>query len=420
MSQYTERSSESWFSRLGGAIKGVFIGIIIFVIGFPVLWLNEGRAVRRSRALKEGQGATISIQADQVLPENESKLVHLTGKAETNDILSDPAFGISEVAIRLSRDGEIYQWTEDSETKEVKKLGGGVERITTYSYSKKWVSEPVDSSEFKDPAARDSYRNTGTLLKDQVKQAENVNLGAFTLTTEIINKIGDRKTYNFPEGFKLPEQLGPNARIDGDYVIVTPAAANATPAPTAPPAEPSQATAEAATPAATAPAPTPADVIGATRYKFSIVKPHDISLIAVQKGNTFAAYVASNGNKILELKDGIHTADAMFAAAQASNRTLTWFLRVVGFLCMLIGLSMVFRPLSVLGDIVPFIGNIIGIGTGLLAFLIATPCTLVTIAIAWIVYRPVLGILLLAVAAGSIYLIVKKKKELAAAKATAA
>jgi hypothetical protein len=87
---------------------------------------------------------------------------------------------------------------------------------------------------------------------------------------------------------------------------------------------------------------------------------------------------------------------------------------------MLIGLSMVFRPLSVLGDIVPFIGNIIGIGTGLLAFLIATPCTLVTIAIAWIVYRPVLGILLLAVAAGSIYLIVKKKKELAAAKATAA
>ncbi len=414
MSQYTERSSESWFSRLGGAIKGVFIGIIIFVIGFPVLWLNEGRAVKRSRALKEGQGATISIQADQVLPENESKLVHLTGKAETDDILSDPTFGISEVAIRLSRNGEIYQWTEDSETKEVKKLGGGVERITTYSYSKEWVSEPVDSSEFKDPAARDSYRNSGTLLKDQVKQAENVKLGAFSLTTEIINKIGDKKTYNFPEGFKLPEQLGPNARIDGDYVIITPAAANATPAAeAATPTDPNQTT-------AAAPAPAPADVIGATRYKFSIVKPHDISLIAVQKSNTFAAYVASNGNKILELKDGIHTADAMFAAAQASNRTLTWFLRLVGFLCMFIGLSMVFKPLSVLGDIVPFIGNIIGIGTSLLAFLIATPCTLMTIAIAWIVYRPLLGILLLAIAAGAIYMIVKKKKELDAAKAAAA
>ncbi|MGI5923555.1 MAG: TMEM43 family protein [Lentisphaeria bacterium] len=404
MSQYTERSSESWFSRLGGAITGVFIGLIIFAIGFPVLWFNEGRAVKRARALKEGQGATISIQADQVLPENEDKLVHLTGKAETEDTLRDPKFGISEVAIRLSRTGEIYQWTEQSQTEEVKKLGGGVDRITTYSYSKKWVSEPVDSNEFKDPAARESRRNSGTVLADTVEQAENVKLGAFTLTTEIINKIGSEKTYKFPEDCKLPEQLGPTARIDGDYVIITPA-------PAAPPTEAEQ-TAVAAT--------APAEVIGATRYKFSIVTPHDISLIAVQKGDKFAAYIASNGNKILELRDGIHTADAMFAAAQASNRTLTWILRLVGFVCMYIGLSMVFRPLSVLGDVVPFIGNVIGMGTGILAFLLATPCTLVTIALAWIIYRPLLGILLLAVAAGAIYMIIKKKKELTAAKASAA
>ena len=225
MSQYTERSSESWFSRLGGAITGVFIGLIIFAIGFPVLWFNEGRAVKRARALKEGQGATISIQADQVLPENEDKLVHLTGKAETEDTLRDPKFGISEVAIRLSRTGEIYQWTEQSQTEEVKKLGGGVDRITTYSYSKKWVSEAVDSNEFKDPAARESRRNSGTVLADTVEQAENVKLGAFTLTTEIINKIGSEKTYKFPEDCKLPEQLGPTARIDGDYVIITPAPA---------------------------------------------------------------------------------------------------------------------------------------------------------------------------------------------------
>ncbi|NMA47185.1 MAG: hypothetical protein GX945_11565 [Lentisphaerae bacterium] len=404
MSQYTERSSESWFSRLGGAITGVFIGLIIFAIGFPILWFNEGRAVKRARALKEGQGATISIQADQVLPENEDKLVHLTGKAETEDTLRDPKFGISEVAIRLSRTGEIYQWTEQSQTEEVKKLGGGVDRITTYSYSKKWVSEAVDSNEFKDPAARESRRNSGTVLADTVEQAENVKLGAFTLTTEIINKIGSEKTYKFPEDCKLPEQLGPTARIDGDYVIITPA-------PAAPPTEAEQ-TAVAAT--------APAEVIGATRYKFSIVTPHDISLIAVQKGDKFAAYIASNGNKILELRDGIHTADAMFAAAQASNRTLTWILRLVGFVCMYIGLSMVFRPLSVLGDVVPFIGNVIGMGTGILAFLLATPCTLVTIALAWIIYRPLLGILLLAVAAGAIYMIIKKKKELTAAKASAA
>ena len=48
---FSEITSESWFGRLASAIKGVLIGIVLFVIAFPLLWWNEGRAVRTAKGL---------------------------------------------------------------------------------------------------------------------------------------------------------------------------------------------------------------------------------------------------------------------------------------------------------------------------------------------------------------------------------
>jgi len=84
---------------------------------------------------------------------------------------------------------------------------------------------------------------------------------------------------------------------------------------------------------------------------------------------------------------------------------------------MYIGLGMVFKPLSVLADVLPILGDIVGIGTGIVAGLIAFVCAVVTIAIAWITYRPVLGITLLVLAvAGIVLLIMKRRAKAAAAK----
>jgi len=88
--------------------------------------------------------------------------------------------------------------------------------------------------------------------------------------------------------------------------------------------------------------------------------------------------------------------------------------RFLGFMLMYIGMGMVFRPLSVLADVIPILGTIVGKGTGFVAFIIAAICSLVTIAIAWIAYRPILAISLLVVAGGCIYLFISKKKAAAA------
>jgi hypothetical protein len=70
----------------------------------------------------------------------------------------------------------------------------------------------------------------------------------------------------------------------------------------------------------------------------------------------------------------------------------------------------------VIADVLPFLGSMVGAGTGIISFLLAACLSLITIAVAWIVYRPVLGIILLVVAVGLMILI---KGKLNAAKATA-
>jgi hypothetical protein len=73
---------------------------------------------------------------------------------------------------------------------------------------------------------------------------------------------------------------------------------------------------------------------------------------------------------------------------------------------MLVGLGMILKPLSVVADVVPILGNIVGAGIGFVAFLISAVLSLTTIAIAWIVYRPLLGGLLL-VAAVALVVVIK-------------
>ena len=98
----------------------------------------------------------------------------------------------------------------------------------------------------------------------------------------------------------------------------------------------------------------------------------------------------------------------MFLTAQRHNKMLTWALRAGGFLMMLLGFSMVFKLLSVLGDVVPVLGSIIGAGTGLIALLLSLALSSVTIAAAWIFYRPLLGVALLALTVGLALLIRRK------------
>ena len=91
----TEITSQSWFGRIGESIKSFLVGILFFLGSFPLLFLNEGRAVRTEKSLHEGAGAVVSVGSDRVDPANNQKLVHMTGKASTGETLTDPDFLIA-------------------------------------------------------------------------------------------------------------------------------------------------------------------------------------------------------------------------------------------------------------------------------------------------------------------------------------
>ena len=454
-SGYTVTETESWGSRLGGSIKGVITGVILFLVSFVVLFKNEGCAVRQARALEEGKSSCVSVSSDKIDMSNEGKLIHTSGKAETQDVLSDANVGLSEVAFRLERKVEIYQWVEDSHTREEKKLGGSKEKITTYTYKKEWVSQPVDSSTFKDPQAPTRNANVGSLpIEDETQYCSNAKLGAFTLNETLIRKVGGAQDYVFAKDFKLPETLPVGSRIEGKYVVIPfqqpvatqvatgiqqvataiqqpvagqqPAVAGQQPVVQQQPVAGQQAAVAGQQLSATvgqqlaAPVQPGVPQIGDVRISYRIVRPHDFSVVGVQQGDTIVAHVASNGESNLLTADSIRSAAEMYQSAEEANTIKLWLFRLLGFALMYSGLRAVFRPLEVLGDVVPFIGSIIGAGAGIVSFLIAAPLSLVTIAVAWIVYRPVVGIILLVVAGAIGYLVYTKAKAKKAAQAAPA
>ena len=41
LDEFREVTRRSWGERLGGAFVGVVIGLLMFILSFPVLWWNE-------------------------------------------------------------------------------------------------------------------------------------------------------------------------------------------------------------------------------------------------------------------------------------------------------------------------------------------------------------------------------------------
>ena len=389
----TETTTESWGSRLGGSIKGVLLGGALFIAGFPVLFYNEGNSVKTAKAIDEGEGACVAVESNaNIDQEYNDKLVHMSGKADTKDVLTDDAFGVSVTAISLERKVEMYQWIEESRTQEKKKLGGSVEKVTTYTYKKDWVPNVIDSSGFKESG----HDNPGSMeFESDRMYASNVSFGAFRLSESQIKRVGSAQNYKFPTNFASKVE---RVKIAGGIVYVPNGETRG---------NPKNVRDVAAQPR-----------IGDMRVTFSVVYPHEISIIAKQHGDTFVDYTAKNGKKLNYLAEGVKDAAAMFETARTDNAIMTWLLRLAGFLLMFFGLSMVFKPLSVLADVLPILGDIVGMGMGLVAGVIALICSLVTIAIAWLFYRPILGGILLAVAAFFAWKLIQKRKAAKAAAAT--
>lgn len=362
--RYVEVTRRGWFSRMGGAVMGVLVGLVMVPGSMVLLFWNEGRAVKDMKTLAEGRGQVVSISADAVDPAREGKLVHLGGLATTDETLTDPATGVSAQGIRLGREAEMYQWKEKKESRTRSKVGGGSETETTYDYEKAWLPKLESSNDFKHAAG---HENPGSMpIEGASFVAEQVTLGAFELSGELVSQIGGEKPMGLaqvPSGLQIdrPAQIH-DGRI---YLGETPSAPQ----------------------------------VGDVRIGYELVEPARISVVARQEGRRLVTHRTQVGGTIALVEMGDRSAEAMFEAAETRSAILTWVLRGVGALLVFIGVGIILKPISVFADVLPIMGRMAGCASFLVALPTSIALSTLTIGVAWIFFRPLLGILLFTVAA---------------------
>ena len=369
MDTFTEVTRRGLFGRLGQSIKGIVFGAVLFLASFPVLFVNEGCAVKDHKRLAEARKAAVELTSSAVLSENEGKLVVVSDEATTDEEVRDPQFGVQVAALRLERRAEMYQWQEESSTKTKKNAGGSETKTTEYRYKKTWSQSVINSGNFKRPQG---HENPSSMpVKSADFQAGVIQLGEFKLPSELARKISnDEDIVLTDEDFaKLTEEDQARFKLHegGLYLGSNP----------------------------------DSPAIGDVRVRFEQVKPAAVTVRSEQQGSTFAPWTSSNGGEVHEIRMGTLSADEMNEKAVTAAKIRTWAVRLGGFLIMGMGLATIMGPLAVLGDVIPFVGNLVRGASGIVAFALAGVLSLIVIAIAWFTYRPMLSIPLL-VGAGAL------------------
>ena len=390
---YTETTTTSYGQRLAGSAKGMIGGLLVFIIGTGLLWWNEGRTVRTARAIGDAASHVESVaDVSKVDASLNGKLIHASAFADTKDTLTDDLFGVREQAIKLDRKVEYYQWVEHSQRKKRDKVGGGEETITTYTYEQEWVKKPVNSSNFKESR----YRNANRVLsqvEERNEMAQHVTFGAYTLPESFVASISGSEPVEVrmteEQRFTWDERLHmlmPKVNTETSLVHTSANTVYLGLSPNSP-------------------------QVGDVRVTFTKVPPADISLIAQVDGSTFKAYRAKNGQSFSRVQMGTVSADEMILQARSENNMLTWVLRLVGVLLIVIGLKGMFGLLPMLFKVLPFLGSIVDAGVGLVSWIFGLAWSFIIIAIAWLVFRPIIGISLLVLAIAGIVFLKRRGKK---------
>ena len=450
MSDQVEVTSTSWFSRLGSAIKGVFAGMALVLVAIILLWWNEGRSVREYKKISFAKEHTVETPYDSIDASKEGQLVHFAGKASTTDVLSEPTFGVTvKDSYKMSGSVEVYQWIEEvipGETKEEKQLGGSVKKTKapdTYKYSKGWKNSIVDSNSFHEKVDKQTgevrtnpYTSMPFKEVTETIKASNVKVGAHDFSHEkaktYIGSLGSSKPVELvADQLKLPA----NAIVDknviylnlGQQTVATPTAPAAQ---TAAAAETASATVENAAAPQTTAAVTVSNTVDVNNFKLGDIRvsfthsPVDVvTVIAKQVGSSFQEYeIDKELNPYIDVRSGDKelTKEEVFAKNEADESMMVWFLRILGFIIMSSAFGMIFKPISVLADVVPLFGDIAESGIGIISGLIAFVLSMLIIALAWLWYRPLIGILLLVLMGAAIFGIITLLAKARAAKKAAA
>ena len=371
---YQEVTKTSYGKRLGNSARGIVTGLVLFIAATALLWWNEGRAVKTSKMLKDSAKECVDVaDVSTVDPALDGKLIHAVADAKTDEILTDPLYGIQVNAIRLTREVEYYQWVEHSTSETKDKLGGGQETVTTYTYSKEWVSSPVNSNNFHDPDYQGA-NSVRTTIDDAEFSAEKVTFGGYVLPKNMVNAIPAETNVN------LPQSIGDDVEVFVQGNVVYYGTPNS-------------------------------PMVGDVRVTFMQADGGTASILAKVKGNSFEPYTHKNGKSLCVLSMGNRSMEEMYEAQKAANKALLWIIRILGILLIIAALRQMFSILVTSLKVLPPLAKVGELGINLVTAIVGFVWALLVIIIAWMLWRPALAIALAVVVCLLVaFLITKSKK----------
>ena len=357
-----KNQKQGFFAKMSSSFSGIIVGILLLIGGIAVLWNNEHNNVKNIKNVKELRDQVVDVSSSEVDDKYDGKLIATSGKLNYGDTtITDSLFGIGAQTPVLERTVEVYQWVEDSETKDDK---------TTYTYSKEWSEKLVDSSDFNTPSG---HENPVELIyeSERFETEETLKVGAFSLISSFKKLLPANKNVAIPEDITLPEGY----KVNNKYITNSADVAN--------------------------------PVVGDIRISYSKNDYKEVSVLGKQKDDTIGEYTTKKNTNIKKLVEGETNGAGMINSIESANKMSKWIFRILGALLIIIGVGGILGPITTLIGYIPFLGNIVNSMIGVVSFLIGLSIALIVIAISWFAARPIVAIISLvgvgALIAGLVY-----------------
>ena len=336
--------------KVKNSFGGIIGGLILLVVGTVLLWWNEGNNVKNIKTVAEAEKIVIDVSSEKVDNANEGKLIATNGDMVVEGNVEDTTFGVSVNSAKLSRLVEYYEWEESCTTDD--------EGYESCTYSKGWYDHIIDSSSFKEK----SHTNpTSVIYPSEDFTNSNVSVGAFIISKDEIKMMDTDTTYTL-----TAENEVTGFHLDGSYLTNSKDLSNAQ--------------------------------VGDTRISFKYNDWKEVSVLAVQKGNTFEDFISDAGKTINRVEEGKVSGSVMLEHIANENNTMKWIFRGVGALLVILGYLALVNPISTIASFVPILGDLVGGALSIVAFIIGLVHSLIVIAIAWFRFRPLLSIILIVLA----------------------
>lgn len=361
--KFTDVTTTGYGGRIINSIKGVVVGLVLFVVSFGLLYWNEGRVDLSNIAKTAAEISSATVSTDTSLA---GKPISTSGNVNSNQTIGDNLFLNPDKFIAVEREVEMYSWIEKSESHSKTNTGGSETTEITYTYSKGWEENPKSSSNFKH---QEGHENPQKSLDNYTNKVTTATIGVYNF---------DPQSVTLPNFSQLPLNsqnvtLSDGAVLaNGSYIFIKKSADGTFDNPQ----------------------------VGDLRISYHVLRPgFDGTIFGKLSGSKIDPYFDPDGNNLYRLFIG--TRDHAISTLHTEYTISLWIWRLFGFLLMWFGLSALFGPISVLLDFLPIFGAISRSVIRAITFLAAFVLTIVTILVSMIAHSLIALIIALVVTVGA-------------------